>query len=1020
MHLSEICVKRPVFATVMSLMIILFGTLGYIHLAVREFPNVDFPIVTIKTSLPGANPQIIEEEVSDVIEEEISTIEGIKQITSRSLEGNSLVTIEFNLDRDIDIAAQDVRDKISRIRKRLPSDIEEPSIEKLDLNAKPIMWIAVSGEGWLQSDLSHYSEKKLKEKIQKVKGVGSVIIGGEKRYAVRIWLDTDKLYSRGLTIDDVGRALRERNVELPSGRIEGINREFSVKTNGEIESVEAFNELIITYKEGVSIKIKDIAYVESGVENERTLSRFKGKPAIGLGILKQSEANTISVAQEVKKTLEELKKTLPKGVETHIAFDSSVFVQKSIDEVKETLIIAGLLVLFTIFFFLRNLRSTFIPSLAMPISVVTTFALMYFLGFTLNNFTLLALVLSIGIVVDDAIVMLENIYRRMEEGEGRFKASIVGSREITFAIVAASFALIAVFLPVAFMDGIVGRFFYEFGISVSAAVIISAFVALTMTPMLCSRFLKYEKKHSTLYNFLEKGYIRLEDFYKNLLKLALNHRFLVLIFALFSLFIGLVGFALLNKEFIPVEDRGSFVITLEAPEGSTLEYTDKYLREIENFLANKEEVQSYFSALALSMVGGGEVNKGILFVSMVERSKRRSQEDVMNEIRQDLSLVTGVNAFVVTLDPFAKGMQNRNFEYILTAHDFNELQSYSKIFTDALKKKSGFIEVDSDLEINKPELMVVIDREKAASLGISIRSLSKQLNTLLAGKAYSKFKSRGERYDVILQIPKKERLTPDIINRIYMRSENGDLLRLGNFIQIIEGVGPSVINHYEKGRSVKISANLDGITLNEAVGIANDLAKKILPKGFETLLTGQAQNMKESFSSLIQTFLLAVLIIYLILAAQFESFISPLIIMGALPLSMIGAFGGLLIFHMTLNIYSLIGIIMLMGLVTKNSILLVDYTNQLRARGVEINEAIQEAGRVRLRPILMTAFSTIFGIIPIALSLGAGAESRRPMGVAVIGGMFTSTLLTLIIIPVLYSFVDSLLKGFFKKPHNVS
>ncbi|MDP3980448.1 MAG: efflux RND transporter permease subunit, partial [Chlamydiota bacterium] len=998
MFLSDLSIRRPVLATVMSLILIILGWISYTLLPVRELPDVDFPVVTVNTTLQGASPEIVEEEVTDVMESEINTIEGIKHITSQSSEGSSNITIEFELERNIDVAAQDVRDKISRIRRLLPDDIDEPSISKLDLDAQAIMWIAVRGESWSQADITYYADKVLKEQLQKVNGVGSIIVGGAKRFAVRIWLDIDKLTARKLTVNDVIEALRDKNVELPSGRIEGLQREFTVKTEGELYSIEAFNQLIIRFDKGTPIRLSDIGNAAEGVENDRTLARFNGESAVGLGILKQTEANTIDVADGVKAKLEKLKKDVPEGIELWIAFDSSTFIKDSIQEVKETLFIAGGLVILVIFLFLRNLRATIMPAVAMPISIISTFAVMHFMGFTLNNFTLLALVLSVGIVVDDAIIMLENIYRHIEEGYAPMEAAKIGSSEIAFAVIATTLTLSTVFLPVAFMEGQIGRFFYEFGISVSIAVIVSAFIALTLTPMLCSRVLSKKTKHNIIYRLIESIYTFFENMYKHLIRWTLYIRLLIVAAGFATLIFSAYFFQHLGKEFVPTEDRGSFMILLEAPEGSTLEYTNRYLKQIEDLLATKKEIRSYFAALALGMAGNSNVNKGLLFVRMIDANQRPHQDVILKKLRSELFRITGINAFAITFNPLVRG-SSKSFEYLIQHPDFEKLKEYSQKFTEQLKETPGFIEVDTDLELNKPEVRVYIDRNRCADLGVSIREIATTLNTLLGGNNFTKYKYKGERYDVILQLKEQDRQIPDVINSIYVRGNHGNLVRLNNIVRIEEGVGPSVINRFDRMRAVKIEANLEDITLGDALNQAERIATDILPSDFITSVTGQAEEMGRSFQSLILTFVLAIILVYLILSAQFESFLYPISIMGALPLSLIGALGSLYYFGMSINIYSIIGMIMLIGLVTKNSILLVDYTNTLRSRGMERKEAVQEAGRVRLRPILMTAISTIFGIIPIALGLGAGAESRQPMGMAIVGGMFSATLLTLFVVP---------------------
>lgn len=1011
MNLPEICVKRPVFASVLSLILLLFGIVGYFRLSVSELPDIEFPIVSITTRLPGASPEIVDETVTDPIEAELNTIEGVKHIKSQSFEGFSSISVEFDQNRKIDQAAQDCRDALARLRRFLPSDIEEPIVEKLDIKAFPVMWLAVSSDRLPAVDISRIADQAVKEKLQKVKGVGSIVLAGEKKYALRVHLDHDSLYANQLTVNDVVQALALKNSELPSGRIEGVNREFSIKTNGRIGSLDELGELIIAKNGPSTVRLSDIGTVVEDVEDDRSVARLGGRNSVGLGIIKQPQANTLEVAEAVKKEIEKLNKSLS-GAVLEVAFDSSEFIQQSIDEVKETLWSSTLLVVLCIFLFLRNFRSTLIPALAIPISVVSTFAAMYFLEFTLNNFTLLALVLAIGVVVDDAIVMLENIFRHIEAGKPRLEAALIGAKEITLPIISASLALIAVFIPIAFMKGQVGQFFFEFGLTVAIAIASSAFVSLTLAPMLCSRLLKHQSTHGKVYHFFETLYSTLENGYKKGLEKSLKRKYWFLLGGA-TLVVGSVLFiSKLGKEFVPDEDRGSFVISLHAPEGSTLGYTDHYLKKVESLLSQNPSVDCYFAALALQGADLPAVNKGLVFVQLKKDSRREPVQTVMATLRNQLQEIVGVDAWPITFSPFSYGGQTKAFEYTLANQDYDELKRHVDPFVEALKAIPGFKDVGSDLEENRLQITLTIDRDKAEDLGVSIQDISRSLNFLLTGKEATKYRKEGERHPVIVQIDKSQATTPDVLNTLYLRSTAGKLVRLDQVAVFTEEVGPSAIHRRDRRKVVTVSANLDGITLKEAVEKADALSSNLLPPTFTPMAAGIAEEMIEAFLSFFVSLILAILIIYLILAAQFESFVYPATIMVALPLSLIGALGGLFVFHMTLNIYSLIGMMMLMGLVTKNAILLVDCTNHLRAQGMEIHQALCEAGRLRLRPILMTATSTIFGIMPIAFSFGAGAESRRPLGVCVIGGMLSSTILTLFIIPAFYLMLDTLLKKF--------
>ena len=1020
MNLPEICIKRPVLASVLSLILILFGIVGYFKLCVSELPKIEFPIVSIMTQLVGASPEIIDSTVTDPIEAEMNTIDGVKHIKSQSSEGFSRIIVEFDQTRKIDQAAQDCRDTLARIRRTLPNDIEEPIVEKMDINAFPIMWLAVTSEHLSAVEISHYAAQTLKERLQRVSGVGSVLLAGEKKYALRVWLDPNRLFAHQLTISDVLHALKEKNIELPSGRIEGPRREFSIKTNGEVRSLEELRELVITHNGSTPIRIADIGWVEEGVEDERSVARYTQKDAVGLGIIKQPSANTVDVAHAIKRELKKINDSSLENTRIEIAYDSSEFIQKSIDEMKETLWSSTLLVVICIFIFLRNFRSTLIPAIAIPISIIATFAALYFFGFTLNNFTLLALVLAIGIVVDDAIVMLENIFRHIEEGKPKLQAALLGAQEMTVPIMATSLALIAVFIPIAFMQGQVGQFFFEFGVTVAVAIAISAFVSLTLTPMLSSRFLKHQINHSKIFNFFEKIYTFFESGYKYLLWVALKKKYLFLLGAVGLFISSLFLLGKLGKEFAPDEDRGSFMITLQAPEGSTLSHTDSYLKEIETILYQDPHIDGFFAALALQ---GGDipaVNKGMLFIQTTKDPKRNSVQEIISRLRIQLQEVVGVDASAMTFNPFSYGGQTKPFEYILTNPDYNELKAHVNHFVNALENTPGFRDVNADLEENRTQITLAIDQEKVSDLGISIHDISNTLNHLLTGRESTKFKKEGERYSIIVQMAKQFIQTPDSINSIYLRSSSGQFVRLDSVASIFEEIGPSTINRHDRRKVVTVSANLDGITLHEAVQKANDLFAATLPKTFTHFVSGEAEEMIAAFMSFLISLVLAIVIIYLVLAAQFESFIHPLTIMIALPLSLIGAVVGLYLCDMTLNMYSAIGIIMLAGLVTKNAILLVDCTNQLKAKGMGLEEALCEAGRLRLRPILMTATSTILGIVPIAFSLGAGADSRRPLGVCVIGGMLSSTFLTLFVVPAFYLILERLAKKKFLQRKSTS
>jgi multidrug efflux pump len=1006
MSLWQLSIARPVLATVLTIGLTLFGWIGWTKLSVRELPDVDFPVVSVVTVLPGANPEVVEKEVTEVLEEEINAIEGIKTLTSQSLEQVSLITVEFDLDRDVNVAAQDVRDKIARVRDDLPEDAEESVVSKVDLDAQAIMWMSLNAPTRNLRVISDYAETVVKERLQRVPGVGSIIVGGQKRFAVRIRLDAQRLAAYRLTVDDVVQALRRENVEIPSGRIESRAREFVVKTEGSFPSPEAFNQLVIAFREDAPVRLHQVGTAGEGDENERGLGRFNLTPTISLGVLKQSNANTVAVAQAVRTEVEAMQAALAPGYRLQIAFDAAVFVEESVREVEQSLLLAGLLVVLVIVLFLHTPSSALIPAVAIPVSTVATFGFMYFLDFSINNLTLLALTLSIGIVVDDAIIVLENVHRHMEEGEDRLTAARRGTDEIAFAAIAATVSLVAVFAPVAFISGIIGRFFYEFGVAVAVSVVVSLFVALTLTPMLCSRVLALDTPRG-VFRVFEQLVAWLAASYRRLLARALAHRALIAALAGASVLASAGLFALLGKEFVPPEDRAGFMVVLESPEGSTLDYHDRLQRRAEVILSETPEVRAASAFIGLSQAGPGAPNRGVIFTRLHPRRERaRGQQEVIAELRERFAGIPGIRVFVIAFSGLQTGGGGKPFQFVIQHPDFAALKLHSDRLLERIRQLPGFTEVNSNLRLDKPELRVRLDRDKAAALGVSASDVADTLRVLLGAAKVSKFKRGNERYDVFVQLEETDRLSPAQLGQIYTRARSGELVQLASLVDVAEGVGPSSLHHYNRRRSAIIDANLRDKALGTALDEVGALAREMLPPGFTTAVAGESKDFAESFSSLLFTFALAVVTVYLVLAAQFESFVHPFTILLTLPLAVVGAFAALAALGMTLNVYSFIGVVMLVGLVTKNSILLVDYANRQRDEGRPVTEAVLEAGAVRLRPILMTALSTLVGTLPVAIGLGAGAESRRPLGVAVVGGLTVSTLLTLVVVPVVYTLID--------------
>jgi multidrug efflux pump len=1022
--LSELSIERPVLATVMSLAIILFGALSFTFLPVREYPDIESPVVSVTTFYRGANPQVVETEITDVLEEQLSTIEGVKLMTSSSQEQVSSITIEFNLRRDVDKAANDVRDRVSRVRGDIPAAADEPIVAKQDVNAQPIIWLALFGENFSTLELSDLAYNVFAEKLQRLNGVGGVFIGGNRKYAMRVWLDPQRLAAYGVTVADVEQALRGQNAQIPSGRIEGSGREFSVHTRGDLTKPEEFASVVVSHEGDRVVRIGDIAEVRVGAEDDRNVARYNGLPTVGLGIVKQQKASTVDVAHQVRGALPALRALLPAGMQLEVAYDSATFIEDSIHEVVVSLVIAVLLVFIVIFVFLGSLRATLIPAVAIPVSIIGTFTAVFILGFSINILTLLAFVLAIGLVVDDAIIMLENVYRHLEMGKSRMRAAIDGAREIGFAILATTITLVAVFVPVAFLTGTVGRLFNEFGIAVAVSVLISGFVALTLTPMLCSRTLRRHGGHvgeaddvspaeagagdghgalehalpAQRANWFDRLFAHVTNTYERSVRYAVAHRAMVMAGTgvLAASIVAL--FLFIPKELTPAEDRGWIFTVVRAPEGSTIEYTDRYTRMVEATYDRLPAKDRMFTAIGLF----GPVTDGFMFVGLKPHGQRPPVQALSQMLFPQLMSIPGVLAFAFP-PPGLGGGFGGAVQYVLQAESYDQLARAMGLVMMEAQKLGYLVNMDTDLKLNKPQLEIDIDRERAAQLGVSVADIGTTLQTLLGGQRVTRFKRGNHEYEVMLQVPRADRSQPSIIDGLYVRGSQG-LVQLASVTRVREVVAPRELNHFNRERSATISASLvPGVTIGKALADLDAISKRVLPAGVRTDLAGESREFVESSGGLNFLFLIALLFIYLVLAAQFESFVHPLTILFSVPLAVFGALVTLFALGMTLNIYSQIGLIMLIGLVTKNAILVVEYANQRRARGIELVEAVVGAAKIRLRPILMTTLATIFGILPIALGLGAGAESRKPLGMAVVGGLVFSTLLTLMVVPVVYT-----------------
>lgn len=1015
MTLSDISIKNPVFAWMLMASLILFGAIGFQRMGVSQMPEVDFPVISVHLSWEGAAPEVMESDVVDVAEDVLMSIQGIRDLSSSIRLGTANITVEFELERDIDVALQEVQTKISQVQNRLPEDLDPPVITKVNPQDRPIMWIGVSGDIPVQ-DLMEYVQDHLKDSFQTIGGVGDIFLGGFRERNLRVWIDGEKLAAYQLTIEDVIEAIQREHAERPAGRIETKAHELNVRSMGEASSVEEFGAIILGRRAGQPVHkpiyLKDVATIEDGLSDMRRISRIMGKPAVGLGIVKQRGANAVSVARAVRKRIEEVRRHLPPGIEIGINFDSTRFIEESINELTFTLLLSALLTSLVCWTFLGSWSATVNILLAIPTSIVGSFICLYFLGFTLNTFTLLALTLAIGVVVDDAIMVLENIVRHREGGAGQMEAAREGTRQITFAALAATLAIIAIFLPVAFMYGIIGKFFYEFGVTVSIAVALSLLEALTLAPMRCAQFLRIGERKTLLGKRVEKSFQRLSEGYRISLEGALRHRFLVVIgaIALFIVSLGLIS--LLRKEFVPPQDQSMFLVRLQTPVGSSIEFTSDRFREAEAFAMSRPEMKRYYGAVG--GFGGGEVNTGMLFVTFKTPRERPvvppahqplSQQELMILFREKLNAISDVKAFVqdLSLSGFA-AQRGFPIEFTLRGSDWEELVVYAEETRKRMLETGLMVDVDTDYLAGMPEIRVHPDRVKAAERGVSMQTIARTINAMIGGERIAKYTRGGRRYDVRVRLLPSQRTQAEDIERLWVWNNRGELVQLKEVVRILEKPTLLAITRRDRERAIGVFANVaPGKSQAKALAEVERIAKEVLPQGYRMVLSGSAQTFQESFQSLLFALWLGVIVAYMILASQYNSYLHPLTILLALPFSVSGALVALWIGGQSLNVYSFIGLILLMGIVKKNSILLVDFTHQMRKEGLPVEDALLSACPTRLRPILMTSLSTIAAAIPPALALGPGAETRIPMAMAVIGGMTVSTLLTLFVVPCAYS-----------------
>jgi len=1009
-NLPELCIRRPVFATVLSLLVLLLGIVSYDRLPVREYPKIEEPVVTVETKYLGASAEIVESAVTKIMEDSIAGIEGVDVLTSISRAETSQITARFRLDRDPDGAAADVRDRVSRVRSRLPQGIDEPVVAKVDADANPVIWLSFYSDTLPALQVSDVVSRIVKPRLQTLPGAADVRIFGERRFAMRIWLDADRLAAYKLTPSDVEDALRRQNIEVPAGRIESLQREFTVTSQTDLQREQQFLDIVVKVVNGYPVSLGDVARVKLGALNERTNVTLNGQPAVSVGLIKQATANPLVLAAALKTELPKLQQSLPQGLNVRIANDTTVFIDKSLEAVFRTILEAVALVALVILIFLGTLRASVIPLVTIPVCLIGACTLMYAAGFSINTLTLLALVLAIGLVVDDAIVVLENIFRHIEAGMKPFEAAILGTREVQFAVIAMTLTLAAVFTPIAFTTGRTGRLFVEFALSLAGAVLISGFVALTLTPMMCSRLLRShadDARENRLSSYVVNGIDRIvgaiTNSYAAMLRWALRWRWLVLILGLSVGGASAWLFMNAKKELTPLEDRGTVVIIFSAPEGSSVEYTMRYGRLIGDIA---EKIPEFDRRFVVS--GSPTVTQGIGFLRMVDWDQRqRGTADILKELQPKLLSIPGVLAFAVAPPSLGQSPRVRPINFVvLTSEPYDKLQATIAPFLAEMQRHPGLQGVDVDLKLNKPEIKIEIDRQRAADAGVQVEAIGRALETMLGGRQVTRFKREGEQYDVMVQLDASARATPRDIADIYVRGRGDTMVPLASLVSVRESVAPRELNHFAQRRAVTITANLaPGYSLGEAITMMEASAQKYLKPGYAIDYNGETREFKLSSTALYLTFLLALAFIYLVLAAQFESFIDPLIIMFSVPLSMTGALALLKYGGGSINVYSQIGLITLVGLITKHGILIVEFANQLQREGRTPMEAVFESAKLRLRPILMTTGAMVLGAVPLALSTGAGAESRIQIGLVIVGGMSFGTILTLFVVPVVYSLI---------------
>jgi multidrug efflux pump len=1002
MRLSETSIRRPVLASVMSLLLVLIGLVSAQQLSLREYPRIDEPLVNVTTVLRGASSEVIESQVTKPLEDSIAGIDGVDIMTSVSRSERSQITVRFKLSKDPDTAAAEVRDRVTRARGRLPDTVDEPIIAKVEADATPTIWLAYISETIDPLELSEIINRVVKPRLQTVPGVADVQIGGERKYAMRIWLDPDRLASYRMTVQDIEDALRRQNLEVPAGRIESRQREFSVTARTDLNTRVQFEDIVLRNVGGQTVRLRDVARVEEGPQNERSRVRLNGVPAMSTGIIRNATANPLEVADGVRAVMPAIQRDLPDSVTVVQANDLSVFIDRSIKAVYTTVAEAVVLVALVVFVFLRTMRASIIPLVTIPVSLIGAFALVAVAGFTINTLVLLAMVLAIGLVVDDAIVVLENIYRHIEEGLTPFQAAIKGVREISFAIVAMTLTLAAVFAPLAFTPGRTGRLFSEFALTLAGAVLVSGFVALTLTPMMCSKLLRHVEKPTRFDRGMEALLTRLTAVYAGALRWSLGRRWLVVSVMLASGAASWWMFGEAKKELAPMEDRGVIAMPIRGPDGATLDYMARYLDAIDTVAAPYEEFDRRFTFVG----GGGQVSSAFGILRTVDWTERdRTTQELARELMPQLMALPGVSVFPSTPPSLGQSFRSRPLEVVIVSGDsYENMARAAQQMLGELREVPGILQPDIDLQLNSPQVFIDVDRDRAADLGVSVDAVARTVETLLGGRAVTRYKRDAEQYDVIVQTASEGRTTPADIERMFVRGRNDTMVPLASLVSVRESVSPRELNHFNQRRSVTISANLGPeLSLGQALDKVDEIAGRVLPAGYATELNGVSREFKASSGALGLVFVLALLFIFLVLAAQFESWIDPFVILLAVPLTTVGALGALALTGGTINVYSQIGLVTLIGLIAKHGILIVEFSNQLRRRGHETLEAVIQAATLRLRPILMTTGAMVLGALPLALASGAGAESRQQIGWVIVGGMSLGTLLTIFVVPTMYS-----------------